>query len=140
MNSVSRDVQLLQDTVKLPDRETTEELALRYSSHILSLVFPIIDKVLFEETINLAYQQGSFQPTGHASAKACIYAFLAFVSIFNIHSGSGTGLPLNSEAYALKAQSLTPQVLQDITTESLQTAVMLVSNLCFHILTFLSIR
>ena len=124
-------MQLLQDTIQLPDREIIEELALRYSSHILSLVFPIIDKVLFEETINLAYQQENFQSTGQASAKACIYAFLAFVSIFNIHGASGTGLLLNSEAYALKAQSLTPQLLQDITTESLQTVVMLVSNRFF---------
>lgn len=140
MNSVPRDMQLLEDSVHLPDREIVEELALRYSSHILFHVFPTIDKVLFEDTINLAYQQGSFQPTGHASAKACVYAFLAFVSIFNIHSGTGTGLPLDSEAYAWKAQSLATQALQEITTDSLQTAVMLVSNLCFHILMFFSVR
>lgn len=139
MNAVPMDMQLLQDSVHLPDREIIEELALRYSSHILYLVFPIIDKVLFQDTINLAYEQGSFQHTGHVSAKACIYAFLAFVSIFNIHTGSGTGLPLDSEAYALKVQSLIPQVLQDITTESLQAALTLVSNLRFLILTFLFI-
>lgn len=140
MNSVPRDLKLLQDNVHLPDREIVEELTLGYSSHILSLVFPTIDKVLFEDTINLAYYQGSFPPTGHASAKACVYAFLAFVSIFSIHSGSGTGLPLDSEAYAWKAQSLATEALQDITTDSLQTAVMLVSNPCFHILMFFSVR
>ncbi|KFY80980.1 hypothetical protein V499_00222 [Pseudogymnoascus sp. VKM F-103] len=126
MNSVPRDMQFLQDSVHLPDREIVEELALEYSSHILSLVFPTIDKVLFKDTINLAYQQGSLQPTGNASAKACIYAFLAFVSIFNVHSGgSSTGLPLDSEAYAWKAQSLAAPALQDITTDLLQTAIML---------------
>lgn len=140
MNSVPMDMQFLQDGVHLPDREIIEELALRYSSHILYFVFPIIDKVLFQDTINLAYEQGSFQHIGHVSAKACIYAFLAFVSIFNIHTGSGTGLPLDSEAYALKAQSLIPQILQDITTESLQATLTLVSNLHFLILMLLFIR
>ncbi|OBT68432.1 hypothetical protein VE03_02848 [Pseudogymnoascus sp. 23342-1-I1] len=138
-NIYMNDMQLLQDSVKLPARGIIEELAREYSSHILSVVFPTIDKVLFEDTMNIAYHEGSFPPTGHASAKACIYAFIAFVSIFSIYSGSGTELPLDGELYALKAQSLIPQVLQDITTESLQAAVMLVSNLRFHILTFLSV-
>ncbi|KFY84563.1 hypothetical protein V498_07806 [Pseudogymnoascus sp. VKM F-4517 (FW-2822)] len=124
-NTYMNDTQLPQDSVQLPDRRITEEFARGYSSHILSLVFPTIDKALFEDTISLAYHQGSFQPTGHASAKACVYAFLAFASVFNIYSKTGTRLPLESEAYALKAQSLIPQVFQDITTESLQTAVML---------------
>lgn len=132
-------MQLLQDSVQLPDRRITEEFVRKYSLHILSVVFPTIDEVLFKDTISLAYHQGSFPPTGHASAKACIYAFFAFASVFNIYSSTGTGLPLDSEAYALKAQSLISQVLQDITTESLQTAVMLVSNLRFYILGFLSV-
>lgn len=138
-NTYMNDTQLPQDSVQLPDRRITEEFARGYSSHILSLVFPTIDKVLFEDTISLAYHQGSFQPTGHASAKACIYAFLAFASVFNIYGRTGTRLPLESEAYALKAQSLIPQVFQDITTESLQTAIMLVSNLRIHIFAFLSV-
>ncbi|KFX97510.1 hypothetical protein V490_02757 [Pseudogymnoascus sp. VKM F-3557] len=119
------DMELLQDSVQLPDRGVIEKLARGYRSHILSRVFPIIDKVLFEDTLNLAYNQGGFQPIGHASAKACIYAFLAFIGILNIYGERGTGLPLSGDAYAMKAQSLIPQVIQEITTESLQAAVIL---------------
>ncbi|KAK9357276.1 hypothetical protein V1504DRAFT_442903 [Lipomyces starkeyi] len=124
--------QMLQSTIELPDREIVEEYVLGFSSDLLSLVFPLIDPVLFEETIKLAYNSGNTDPVGHCSAKACIYSFLAFVSIFNLHSRTRTRPPVDTEACVSKALSLLTQVLQETTIDSLQSVVML---LIFHLFT-----
>ncbi|KAK9242427.1 hypothetical protein V1506DRAFT_495526 [Lipomyces tetrasporus] len=122
-NYLSRKFQTLQGVVKLPKRDVVEECTLAYSSSILRFVFPLIDTVLFDETIKLAYQPDNNNGPGVASAKACIYSFLAFASVFNLHSSTWSAV--DSEACALKAESLLPQVLHETTIDSLQTAVML---------------
>ncbi|KAK9241934.1 hypothetical protein V1506DRAFT_131406 [Lipomyces tetrasporus] len=114
-NSLSRNLQALQGVVNLPNRDIVEECVLTYSSSILRFVFPVIDTVLFNETIKLAYQPENNNGTGVASAKACIYSFLAFASMFNRHSS--TSPALDGEVCALKADSLLPQVLHETTTD-----------------------
>lgn len=93
----------------------------------MCLVFPIIDAILFSETIKVAYcqPQASYYG-GNASARACIYAFLAFASVLNLR---GKTLPaVDSEGCALKAQCLLLQVMQETATvDGLQTVIMLVS-------------
>ncbi|KAK9485650.1 hypothetical protein V1527DRAFT_466489 [Lipomyces starkeyi] len=121
-NSLSRNFQTLQGVVKLPKRDIVEKCTLTYSSSILRFVLPLIDTVLFDKTIKLAYQPDNNNGTGIASARACIYSFLAFASVFNLHS---TSPAVDSEACALKAEYLLPQILHETTIDSLQTAVML---------------
>ncbi|KAK9233770.1 hypothetical protein V1525DRAFT_415432 [Lipomyces kononenkoae] len=122
-NSLSRNSQTLQGAAKLPKRDIVEKCTLTYSSSTLRFLFPLIDTMLFDETIKLAYQPDNNNDTGVASAEACIYSFLAFASVFNLHGG--TSPAVDSEACALKAEYLLPRVLHETTIDSLQTAVML---------------
>lgn len=105
-----------------------------YRSSLMQRVFPVVDPVLFGDTIRTAYQQS--QPSdqyGHASAKACVFAFLAFASI--LHGGDydlASLPPVDSEAFATKAKCLLPQFMQETTTlDGLQSVTMLVSSCLF---------
>ncbi|KKA25228.1 C6 transcription factor [Rasamsonia emersonii CBS 393.64] len=121
--SIPADFQRLQASVELPDRKIVEEYLSIYRSSIIRLVFPFIDPVLFQETLKLAYEsQQAPMPAGAASAKACVYAFLSVVSIFNL---DGVSLLVDSEACSVKAQCFTPQLVQETTIDGLQTSIML---------------
>ncbi|KAL2012449.1 hypothetical protein VTN00DRAFT_5167 [Thermoascus crustaceus] len=115
----------MQGQWELPHRCIVEEFAAVYRTSVMRLVFPIIDATLFSETIKVAYYQpqASYY-IGNASARACIYAFLAFASVLNMH---GKTLPaVDSEGCALKAQCLLLQVTQETATvDGLQTVIML---------------
>jgi hypothetical protein len=130
-NPIQRNLQSLCSS-ELPDRKTVEEYLDLYNSTVFRRVFPVINTRLFTKTVNAVYDQShADQYYPNASAKACIYAFMAFGSFLNIHK---RGVPtIDSEDYALKAQYLIPQVLQEpVDLNGLQSAVMLVS-ICFCI-------
>ncbi|KAJ9399508.1 transcriptional regulator family: Fungal Specific TF [Paecilomyces variotii] len=112
-------------SLELPDRKTVEEYVDVYNSTIFRLVFPVVNTTLFTETLNTAYGHGhANQYYQSASAKACIYSFLAFCSVLNIR---GPAYPaVDSEGFALKAQCLLPQLLREpVSSDGLQTAVMM---------------
>jgi hypothetical protein len=79
----------------------------------------------FTETLDLAYGPG--QVFGWGSARACIYSFLALVTLFelgdNLHGAMDCG------SYALAAQNLMPKITQEMTPSGLEALVMLVSYL-----------
>lgn len=116
------------DDFSLPSRAVVEEyLSLFRSSH-LKLEFPVVDSVMFQDTIQLAY--GSF--TGNASqdssiARACIFAFLSVMALFD-----GRRLPVtprvDGDACAMKARHLLSPVPQALGLVTLQTALMLVRS------------
>lgn len=127
--SIPADFQRLQAPVELPDRKIVEEYLSIYRSSIIRLVFPFIDPVLFQETLNLAYESQQVpMPAGSASAKACVYAFLSVISTFNL---DGLHFLVDSEACSIKAQWFTPQLVQETTVDGLQTSIMLVR--LFHL-------
>lgn len=114
-------------TLELPDRKLVEEYVDIYNATVFRRVFPVVNTALFTETINAAYgHRDASQYYQSASAKACIYSFLAFCSVLNIRGR--TAPTVDSEGYALKAQCLLPQVLREpASLDGLQTAVMIVS-------------
>lgn len=107
---------------ELPSRSNMERFIRIYSSSSQSLVFPVISPSMFGKTLDLAYSP--LQTSGTASAKACVYAFLSFVSLFgfdeNIHGA------MDSQSYASAVQSLMTSVIEEMTVDGLQSLIMLV--------------
>lgn len=104
---------------ELPDWRTVQVYLHAYkSSKVMQRIFPIIDRDLFEETLNKAYSQStSTLKYGQASARVCVIAFLAFVSrlphVKTIVNTTTTTTPVDYDLLATKAQFFMPQVLQE---------------------------
>jgi hypothetical protein len=75
--------------------------------------------------MKLAYDSSSSPLRGRESARACVWAFLASVSIWQHDS---TSLAIDGQHTVLQAVRLLPQVLREETIDGLQVLVMLV---CF---------
>lgn len=104
------------------------------NSNVVQRIFPIIDAVLFQETMNAAYHESySHFSYGQAGIRACMFAFVAFVSRLppvKSQLGSFSRTPIDSEAMATKAEFLLAQVLQEpASLEGIQTVTLLVSVL-----------
>lgn len=111
----------------MPDRKITEEYFSLFCSSPFRFVFPIVDPVLFRDTINIAYEPWEGMPsTEPVAAQACV---LLFVSVISLMEGTLETMPIDSDACSTKAQSLLPQVLLDTSTTALQAAFMQVSKL-----------
>jgi hypothetical protein len=107
----------------LPSRKIVHMYVVRYTSSFQSLVFPVIGRSLFSKTLDLAY--GPRHAFGHASAKACVYSFLSFVTLFgfddDVHGAAGWS------SYASASQILIPHIIQETTVDGVQSLLMLVS-------------
>ncbi|PYH92486.1 Zn(II)2Cys6 transcription factor [Aspergillus ellipticus CBS 707.79] len=118
------------NALDLPDRGIVESYFSLYCRSFMSRIFPVLDRVLFKETIDVAYQQSRTKFSyGKASLKACILAFTAFASLVPPpeFEHEYRNLPtIDGEGYFTKAQCLVPQVLQETCSmEGLQVVSML---------------
>jgi len=111
----------------LPERRVVEEALEMFSANPFKRIWPAIDTVLFQRTIEVAYDER----TGRCSlesvaARASIFSFL---SLLTLHHMYPTSMPsLDSEECAVQAQYLLPQVLHETTIDGLQTCFILVSR------------
>lgn len=112
---------------ELPPRATVERYVTVYCSSIVCLVFPVLSKCLFGRTLDLAYQP--HDSSSATSARACVYSFLALISILKIEDDLITTMAC--ESYVAAATWLIPQVTQEMTGDGLQ---MLVTMVCCGIL------
>ncbi|CAG8125503.1 unnamed protein product [Penicillium olsonii] len=106
---------------ELPQRQVVELYVTRYASSFQALVFPVISKSLFAQTLDLAY--GSPQSFGYASAKACVWSFLSLVTLFGFDIDIRG--PVDCGFYTLEAQRLLPRVIQEMTLDGIQCLMML---------------
>lgn len=113
---------------ELPDRTVVEEYLALFRASQFGLSFPVIDFVLFQETIELAYEQSDGSPSLESvTAKACVFAFFAVVSLFQ---GEWNSTPeIDGEACAGAAQRLVAVILQGTNITALETVFMLVSTI-----------
>ncbi|KAL7816025.1 hypothetical protein V8C44DRAFT_323740 [Trichoderma aethiopicum] len=104
---------------ELPPRATVERYVTVYCSSIVCLVFPVLSKCLFGRTLDLAYQPND--SSSATSARACVYSFLALISILKTEDDSITTIAC--ESYVAAATWLIPQVTQETTGDGLQMLV-----------------
>lgn len=111
----------------LPSRGIAKAFLDAFHQSTFRLAFPVIDFILFQETIAVAYEASdTLSPPKQTSAKACILAFLSMVGV--LFHGKLSFLPsMDWDACYNAARSFLPDILDEVTVENLQTALMLVS-------------
>ncbi|KND87494.1 putative transcriptional regulatory protein [Tolypocladium ophioglossoides CBS 100239] len=109
---------------ELPEKWVVQSLLRAFLCSDFRLMFPLVDRVLFEETIQLAYgPQSTLQPLEHISAKACVFAFLSLASS-HFPDNEAVG-HVDCDAFAEAAQTLQSDFLEDTSITTLQTIFML---------------
>ncbi|KHN93837.1 uncharacterized protein MAM_08316 [Metarhizium album ARSEF 1941] len=109
----------------LPERWILDGLVSGFTKSGFSLFFPLINRVLFEETVRLAYSKhGTELPTlEHIAAKACV---LAFVSLAGSHCPTAHGASqVDVDSCARDAQVFLSDIIEDASITTLQTSLML---------------
>jgi hypothetical protein len=110
----------------LPPRPLVEKTLLAYRACAFCLAFPVIDHVLFERTIDIAYSTTGEPLLSHMSAKACVLAFMAISPMFQMVPAD---LKLREgDEFAAKANQTLSHCLEETTLVTLQAAFMLVSS------------
>lgn len=122
------DVQVQPDDsdLSLPDIEVVEDYLRFFRGAHLKLEFPVVDSVMFQDTIRIAYGLvPDLAPHECMLAKACVFAFLSVLSLFEGERRQPS-LRVDGDACALKARRLLSASAQDLGLTTLQTALMLV--------------
>ncbi|GAQ45572.1 C6 zinc finger domain protein [Aspergillus tubingensis] len=117
-------------TLELPERALLLEEVNLYLSSAYGMFFPVIDKVLFQQTVEAAYDgMSSSVSPGLKSAKVCVFAFHALALTVVERPGRFSHQP--STCFARKAYRLLPDLLSEAATlDGLQALLLLC--LCFQ--------
>lgn len=116
----------LLERCELPEKEATQQALGYFFASSFRRTFPVLDQVLFESTIDTAYENvdGILPSPTHISARACVFAALSITCRL---VRPYRDLDINVNAYAAKAHSLLMHVLEDTSLTNLQTVLILVS-------------
>ncbi|KAH7124339.1 hypothetical protein EDB81DRAFT_872478 [Dactylonectria macrodidyma] len=108
----------------LPGREFVKDALGTYFRSSIRLIFPLIDPILFDETMTLAYDPWHGQLSAdRICAKACV---LAFASVMKYFGETGENpYSLDSNTYAAKAFHMLSDMLDFPSVVLLQALVML---------------
>jgi hypothetical protein len=117
------------EELSLPSEHVVQECLAFFRSSHLKLEFPIVDPIMFHDTISLAYGQNpGASPSQMHIAKASVFAFLSIISFFE---GEWRPLAVDGDSYALKARHLLSANPQELGITALQTALMLALHQLF---------
>lgn len=118
----------IQDLWELPAASLVKQYFGNLSNVLQRILFPILDRVLFEETINTAHQsfEGMRVSHTHISARACLWAAFAVMAHLNIFEQASSSI--SSKMCAARAQGLLELVNGPANLDTLQTMLLLVSQ------------
>ncbi|KAJ4034861.1 hypothetical protein NW761_011352 [Fusarium oxysporum] len=113
------------DLYELPERSITEKAFDAFIHSSFSLVFPVVERVLFKDTIELAYQPytGNVPSLEHLSAKVGVLAFLSTIVLFQDTFADTPSI--DTDLCATKARYLLTDVLEIASINNLQIVFML---------------
>ncbi|KAH6603540.1 fungal specific transcription factor domain-containing [Trichoderma cornu-damae] len=112
---------------EIPEKWVTQALLDAFNKSDFRLIFPIIDRELFEDTIRQAYDSPSANATiGAIGSRACVLAFLAVTS--RHFCAMEVTKQVDSDDCAKKAQLLISDFIEDASLTTLQVMVMLVGG------------
>ncbi|KAH6972881.1 hypothetical protein BKA56DRAFT_592967 [Ilyonectria sp. MPI-CAGE-AT-0026] len=114
-----------QELWELPDKNVTQKILSGFFSSPSRLAFPILDRILFEHTLETAYEPFSGMPSSpvHVSAIACVHAALS--TICQLKQSREISPSIKSDACAAKVQCMLGHITGDATLVNLQTVLML---------------
>ncbi|KAF3072862.1 hypothetical protein CFAM422_004706 [Trichoderma lentiforme] len=109
----------------LPDRDLVYKSFESLSSSYFLILFPLLDEVLLEETINTAYQsfEGVHASQTHVAARACLWA--AFAVLAYLRVSEQFSATFSSEMCATRAQWLLGLLNGPANLATLQTILLL---------------
>lgn len=109
----------------LPEKWVTDTLFDMFFQSEFCLVFPLVDRELFKETIRQAYDSPYTNPTvEEIASKACVLGFLAICS--HHFAAMSVSNHVNSDACTKQAQILIADFIEDASLTTLQVLVILV--------------
>ncbi|KAL4900722.1 hypothetical protein BDW74DRAFT_161432 [Aspergillus multicolor] len=116
--------------LELPKKPVLKQYLDVYLSSHMYKIFPVIESSLFSSTIRTAYQPRGLGPRiPNPSARACVFAFMAFVSCLgqlNTCNNTPRPSPTPCREYITQAQILLPAIIQEpLNMDALQTALIL---------------
>lgn len=114
-------------TLELPERWIVDTFLSEFLRSDLSHSFPIVDNVLFQQTMETAYGPCCDPPTlKQLNARSCVYAFLALMS--SHFSNLRVAYMVDGDECINEAKILLlSDTMEDSSMETLQTIIMLVS-------------
>ncbi|KAF4784919.1 fungal specific transcription factor [Colletotrichum scovillei] len=120
-----RHAQLSPDLCQLPDQASLRELLSSYFMSSFRLRYPLIDKVLFEETINEAYEDpDNISPSPIClAARACVFGVVSLITLLPDAQSGSSGL--DGDESAARASYLLNQLVGYVSLTTLQTTLLL---------------
>ncbi|OHW99211.1 fungal specific transcription factor [Colletotrichum incanum] len=114
--------QVSHELCELPDQNACRECVAIFFQSSLQLTYPVIDPILFEETIDLAYKDidDVLSSPARLSAQACLFAALSIMAFV-----PGSASMTHPASYARKSHCILNHITPDATLTTLQTVVML---------------
>lgn len=120
---------VVQQPMSLPDINDLRDDIYTYRTSAFSLFFPIIDPVIFEDTIKAAYRDEAEPSPATTTARASVFAFSALVFIMVRKIKGPT--QIMGERFTREAHRLIARVLnKSMSAEGIQTLIMVVSPTC----------
>ncbi|KAJ4858401.1 hypothetical protein T069G_06668 [Trichoderma breve] len=112
----------------LPDRDLVHKSFGSLSNSYSQIFLPLLDQMLFEDTINTAYQlfQGVHASHTHVAARACLWA--AFAVLAHLRVSEHFSATLSSEMCAARAQWFLGLLNGPADLPTLQTLMLLYSS------------
>jgi hypothetical protein len=110
----------------LPDKDLVQSILAVFFGSSLRLIFPLLDQVLMEETVETAYEpiHNLPFPPSHVSARACVLAALSVVC--RLRGSKYLSNSIEADLCAHKAPCLRQRITSHVSLETLQTALLLV--------------
>ncbi|CAG8400567.1 unnamed protein product [Penicillium salamii] len=110
-------------TMILPDRQILESATGRFFDSVLSRIWPLPNKILFQETMDVAYGVQNNSPSRAHTARICVWTTWAFISTFPDIS---TDLSLKKRGEIVNSIMASINLLQQPHIELLESMSMLV--------------
>ncbi|KAK7430490.1 hypothetical protein QQZ08_003009 [Neonectria magnoliae] len=113
---------------ELPEQSMVKSLLQTFLESDLCLVYPVVDCVLFGDTLSIAYELGNeVTSTERVTAKACVFAFTCFVGVY--FGDTELGRSIDVDSYAAESTKMVSEMLEDASLTMLQTMLMLVCGI-----------
>lgn len=121
------------DLWDMPDKSLVHEWFSTLSHSSFQILFPSLDKVLFEETVETAYRsfKGMHTSHSHISKRACFWAACSIMS--HLKFSGQTPLPFSSSVCAARAEQFLELSNGPANLDILQAFILLVSSLVYTI-------
>lgn len=116
-----------QEICDLPDQDETREILSDFFRSSFRLTFPVLNQVLFETTMETAYEpvDRDMSSSTQTAARACVFGALSIAT--RLKSPRQSARSINADVCAAKANFLLMYLTGNISLETLQTILLLVS-------------